>query len=41
MALTRISTARLTFDVITFECFNCDHVEKEMKKTKRVSPHAR
>jgi hypothetical protein len=41
MALTRISTARLAFDLSTFECFNCDHVEKVMIKTTRVSPFAR
>ena len=41
MALTRITTARLAFDVNTFECFNCDNVEKVMTETRRVSPFAR
>jgi hypothetical protein len=41
MALTRINTARLTFDVCTYECFNCDNVDKVMVETKRISPFAR
>jgi hypothetical protein len=35
VVLTRINTARLTFDVRTFECFNCDNVDKVMTETKR------
>jgi hypothetical protein len=35
MVLTRVSTARLSFDVRTFECFNCDNVEKVMEETGR------
>ena len=35
MVLTRVNTARLTFDVSTFECFNCDNVDKVMKESKR------
>jgi hypothetical protein len=41
MVLTRINTARLAFDVRTFECFNCDNVDKVMTETKRISPFAR
>jgi hypothetical protein len=41
MALTRINTARLAFDVRTFECFNCNNVDKVMTETKRVSPFFR
>jgi hypothetical protein len=37
MVLTRVNTARLDFDVRTFECFNCDNVDKVMTKTKRGS----
>lgn len=37
MVLTCISTARLDFDVRTFECFNCDNVDKVMIETKRRS----
>jgi hypothetical protein len=35
MVLTRVNTARLTFDVRTYECFNCDNVDKVMTETKR------
>ncbi|MEI9923658.1 MAG: hypothetical protein WDN50_09235 [Bradyrhizobium sp.] len=35
MVLTRVNTARLSFDVRTFECFNCDSVEKLMTETRR------
>ncbi len=35
MVLTRVSTARLSFDVRTFECFNCDNIDKVMTETKR------
>ena len=41
MALARISTARLAFDVRIFECFNCDNVDRVMTEAKRVSPFAR
>ena len=41
MVLTRINTARLAFDVRTFECFNCNNVDKVMTETKRVSPFFR
>jgi hypothetical protein len=37
MVLTRVNTARLAFDVRTFECFNCDNVDKVMTETKRGS----
>jgi hypothetical protein len=37
MVLTRVNTARLAFDVRTFECFNCDNVDKLMIETKRGS----
>jgi hypothetical protein len=37
MALTRIKTARLAYDARTFECFNCDNVDKVMTETKRGS----
>jgi hypothetical protein len=37
MMLSRINTARLDFDVHTFECFNCDKVDKVMIETKRGS----
>ncbi len=37
MVLTRVNTARLAFDVHTFECFNCDNVDKVMIETKRGS----
>jgi hypothetical protein len=37
MVLTRVSTARLAFDVRTFECFNCDNFDKVMIETKRGS----
>jgi hypothetical protein len=37
MVLTRINTARLAFDVRTFECFNCDNIDKVMTETKRDS----
>jgi hypothetical protein len=39
MVLTRIKTARLAFDVCTFECFNCDNVDKIMTETKRGSTY--
>ncbi len=35
MVLTGVNTARLSFDVRTFECFNCDNVEKVMEETRR------
>ena len=35
MVLTRVNTARLSIDVHTFECFNCDNVEKVMEETRR------
>jgi hypothetical protein len=35
MVLTRVNTARLSFDVRTFECFNCDNVDKVMTETRR------
>ena len=38
MVLTRVNTARLAFDVHTFECFNCDNVEKVIAETVRRSP---
>ena len=38
MVLTRVNTARLAFDVHTFECFNCDNVEKVMTEAIRKSP---
>jgi hypothetical protein len=41
MVLTRVNTARLAFDVRTFECFNCDNVDKVLTETKRVSPFFR
>jgi hypothetical protein len=37
MVLTRVNTARLAYDVRTFECFNCDNVDKVMVETKRGS----
>jgi hypothetical protein len=37
MVLTRINSARLAFDVRTFECFNCDNIDKVMIETKRDS----
>ena len=37
MVLTRVKTARLAFDVRTFECFNCDNVDRLMIETKRGS----
>ena len=37
MVLTRIKTARLAVDVRTFECFNCDSIDKIMTETKRGS----
>jgi hypothetical protein len=36
MVLTRINTARLSHNVRTFECFNCDNVEKLMTETRRA-----
>jgi hypothetical protein len=41
MVLTRINTARLAFDICTFECFSCDNIDKVMTETKRASPFAR
>jgi hypothetical protein len=35
MVLTRVNTARLAFDISTFECFNCDNIDKVMIETKR------
>ena len=35
MVLTRVNTARLSFDVHTFECFNCDNVDKVMTEIRR------
>lgn len=35
MVLTRVNTARLAYDVHTFECFNCDNIDKVMTETKR------
>jgi hypothetical protein len=35
MVLTRVNTARLSHDVRTFECFNCDDVEKLITETRR------
>jgi hypothetical protein len=37
MVLIRVNTARLIYDVRTFECFNCDNVDKVMTETKRES----
>jgi hypothetical protein len=37
MVLTRVNTARLAFDVRTFECFNCDNADKVMTETSRGS----
>jgi hypothetical protein len=37
MVLTRVNTARLAYEVRTFECFNCDNVDKVMTETKRGS----
>ncbi len=39
MVLTRINTVRLDFDVRTFECFNCENIDKTMImiETKRGS----
>ena len=37
MVLTCINTARLAFDVRTFECFNCDNIDKVVTETKRAS----
>jgi hypothetical protein len=37
MMLSRINTARLDFDVRTFECFNCDNLDKVIIETKRGS----
>jgi hypothetical protein len=35
MVLTGVNTARLDFDVRTFECFNCESADKVMMETKR------
>jgi hypothetical protein len=40
MVLTRVNTARLAFDVRTFECFNCENVDKVMTAAKRGSTPA-
>ena len=37
MVLTRVNTARLAYDVRTFEYFNCANVDKVMVETKRGS----
>jgi hypothetical protein len=37
MMLSRINTARLDFEVRTFECFNCDNLDKVTIETKRGS----
>jgi hypothetical protein len=37
MVLTCVNTARLAFDVRTFECFNCDNIDKVTTETKRAS----
>jgi hypothetical protein len=37
MVITRVNTARLTFDVRTFECFNCDNLDRLTTETKRGS----
>jgi hypothetical protein len=37
IVLTCVNTARLAFDVRTFECFNCDNVDKVTTETRRVS----
>jgi hypothetical protein len=37
MVLTRVNTARLAFDVRTFECLNCGNVDKVMTEIKRRS----
>ena len=39
MVLTGIKTARLAFDIRTFECFNCDNVDKIMTETNRGSTY--
>jgi hypothetical protein len=36
MVLTCVNTVRLGFDVRTFECFNCDNVDKVTAETKRA-----
>jgi hypothetical protein len=37
MVLTCINTARLAFDVRTFECFNCDNIDKVVIEANRAS----
>jgi hypothetical protein len=37
MVLTHVGTVRLTFNVRTFECFNCDNADRLMIETLRVS----
>jgi hypothetical protein len=37
MVLICVNTARLAYDVRTFECFNCDNLDKVMTETKRGS----
>jgi hypothetical protein len=36
MVLTCVNTVRLDFDIRTFECFNCDDVDKVMIESKRA-----
>jgi hypothetical protein len=35
MVLIRVNTAWPAYDVRTFECFNCDNIDKVMSETKR------
>jgi hypothetical protein len=37
MVLTRVITARLAFDVRTFECLNCGNVDRMMTGIERRS----
>jgi hypothetical protein len=37
MVLTRLNTVRLAFEARTYECFNCDNVDKVTIETKRGS----
>jgi hypothetical protein len=37
MVLTRVNTTRLDFEVRTFECFNCENLDKVMTEKKRGS----
>jgi hypothetical protein len=41
MVLTCIKTVRLAFDVCTFECFNCDNIDKVMIEIRREFPFPR